>query len=509
MNKESYKIIIIEPPFYRLYRNTSSLYKYPNSLGYLAGAIKKATNWTVMTYNADFHPESSPLEISYMKGEGFNNYIASLENPSERIWKEIELTLASFKPDVVGISSMTQKYASARIVAGIAKKISRDCQVIIGGPHPSMVGSEVLKCPDIDIAVIGEGERTIVELLDAITRQCGFTDIDGMVYRDNGKVVENPCREFIDDLDSLSFPHINAPNTLKDYPSYSKEAFRGILATRGCPHNCSFCGSRMIWSRRPRYRSTENVISEMKSLQEKGLKLINFDDDTFGINKQYINELCNSMIKNLNGLKWSCEIHVNLVSEDLIALMKRAGCVSIDLGIESGSNEILKQIRKGFTIEKAFQASEVIKRQNIVLNTFFMTGFPQETESTLEETFNAMRQIKTDGIIYSIFTPYPNTELFKYCEDRGLIDGSLDYSLFNHQSPANYFCIDISRERFQYLSSKIESFVGMRNATLTRRRVFSSYGINKVREYGLAKSFARGVKRITNQKRFKQRLSRH
>ena len=147
------------PPFYRLFKDTYALARYPLSLGYLAGTIKKETDWDVMVYNADFIPDSEPgIKNSYMTSVGFDKYLCNLRDSSGQVWRETKSVILEYKPDVVGISSMSQNFASSRIVAKLAKEINRDTIVVVGGPHPSMVGGEVLKCRDIDICVKGEGE---------------------------------------------------------------------------------------------------------------------------------------------------------------------------------------------------------------------------------------------------------------------------------------------------------------------------------------------------------------
>lgn len=148
-------------------------------------------------------------------------------------------------------------------------------------------------------------------------------------------------------------------------------------------------------------------------------------------------------------------MHVKLVDDTIISLMKRAGCDLIQLGIESGNNEILKKIGKDITIEEAFLACKIIREYNIALQTFFITGFPQDTEKTLKDTMAAMKKTKSNFIVYSIFTPYPGTEAFEVCKMNGLINNDYDISLYNHQSPANCFCINISQEKFRVLLLKI------------------------------------------------------
>jgi radical SAM superfamily enzyme YgiQ (UPF0313 family) len=367
-------------------------------------------------------------------------------------------------------------------VAKIVKKINRHITVVIGGSHPSMVGAEVLNCPDIDIAVKSEGENTIVELLNAIAAKTEFDSIKGIIYKKNGQIVENAPREFIKDLDSLCFPHEIAPKALKGYNQYPLIAFRNIFTIRGCPHNCNV-----------RFRSPDNIIREIKGLQDIGLKSIHFDDDTFGVNKQYLSNLCNAIIMHCPGLKWSCELHVKLVDEQIISLMKKSGCYSIQIGVESGNNEILKAMRKNITIKDAFAACKIIKRYGIELEAFFIVGFPQETEETLSDTVKAMKNIECDVINYSIFTPYPGTEAFDFCKEKGLISDDYNISLYNHQSPANCFCMNITPERFRLLVSKIEKMVDRKYSLNRLKRVFSSNTIRRIQELGIGKSLERSL----------------
>lgn len=494
---EANRILLIEPPFYRLYKDTYSLDRYPLSLGYLAGIVKKETTWDVMVYNADFTPQHELIKLSYWTGEGFQNYLHDLKDLSRDVWEEVKSTILEYKPSVVGISATSQNFTSACVVAKLAKEASNQIVVIVGGPHPSMVGKEVLNCPDIDVGVKGEGEKTLVELLHAIKSGKGFDRIRGIVYRKERRLVENPPREFIEDLDSLPFPHENAPEVLKDYDLYPITAFRNIFAVRGCPYNCFFCGSRKIWSRRVRFRSPENVVSEIKGLQRMGLRLIHFDDDTFGISKEYIRNLCNAIIENCPEIKWSCELHAKLADEATISLMKAAGCHSIDLGIESGNNEILKAMRKQITIEEALVACDLIKKHGIELKSFFIVGFPQETEETLNDTLEAMKKTRSDVLIYSVFTPYPGTEAFEFCREKGLIDDDYDVSLYNHQSPANCFCINIPRERFRELTSRIERVIDRRNSINRVKRIFFSTTFKRIQELGFAKSLKKGLQILT------------
>jgi anaerobic magnesium-protoporphyrin IX monomethyl ester cyclase len=171
--------------------------------------------------------------------------------------------------------------------------------------------------------------------------------------------------------------------------------------------------------------------------------------------------------------------------------MKKAGCKTIKMGVESGNNGILKEIRKGITIEDAINAARIIKKANIGLELFFMVGFPQETEETLNDTFKAIKNIPCDNIIYSIFTPYPGTELFDYCKQDGIIPENFDISLCNHQSPINYFSYKIPREKFNALVRRMEREIDRLNSYKKLKRIFSYEIYLKIKHKGLLKSLSR------------------
>ena len=492
MNAQRRKILLIEPPFGRLFKDTYSLDRYPLGLAYLAGVIQQNTDWEVEAYNADFTPHSEMIKVSYLTGEGFLNYRRNLQEPFSPAWEEIQTALEEFRPDVVAISTKTQTYASARVVAHLTKQIDSDIRVLVGGPHPSIAGSDALDCPDFDVAILGEGEQTVVEVLNALDAGRKLNEIDGVAYREARKVVLTSPRKLIQDLDSLPFPHAAAPETLKNYDKYPLTAFKNVFAVRGCPYDCFFCGSRRIWSRTVRYRSVENVVAELRALQAKGLRFVHFDDDTFGVKPSYIKELCEAITKSCPKLNWSCEMHVRLVNEQTISIMKRAGCFMIQIGIESGSNEILQAMRKGFTIEEAFEACRIIRRHHIRLQTFFMVGFPQETESTLSATVSAMKRIASNRVMYSIFTPYPGTEAYDLCLENDLIAEGTNPSLYFHQNPENCFCLHISPERFRELLTDVERTVDRRNALQRAKEIFSLHTVRRIGELGFRQGLRKG-----------------
>jgi radical SAM superfamily enzyme YgiQ (UPF0313 family) len=478
--KQRRRILLVNPPYRRLFKDTFSLTKYPLSLGYLAGTIKEETDWDVMVYNADFSPTAEDVTVSYLAGPGFENYQRNLKDLSTRAWRELKATIEDYEPEIIGIYTCASNSTSAAVTASLAKEINKHIVVVVGGPHSTAAGQETLIDLNIDVAVKGEGEKTIVDLLNATAHVESFASVKGIIYREHDQLTETPGRELAADLDHLRFPYKYAREVLKDYEKYPKSAFNVIMVSRGCPYDCFFCGSRSIWNRIARYRSVANVVDEMKSLMNIGLKSFEFNDDTFTLNREYTCELCDALIQECPGISWTCETRVDRVDEQLVALMKRAGCRAIYLGVESGNNAILKQMRKGTTLAEAVQATEMVRKHGIRVRANFLVGSPWETEDTLNDTFRAMRAIRAT-IGYSIFTPYPGTEAFEYCAKAGLIEQGYDVSLYNHQSPENCFCMNIPKERFRELASKIENYVDKHN---TREYLLSLDIVNALKSYG-------------------------
>ncbi len=468
--RDSKRLLLIEPPFLRLYNDSYSRSRYPTGLGYIAAQVATKTDWEVKVYNADFASHAVTPSLSDLCGNGYSDYLQGLLEPeTSACWDEIRMRIGEHRPSVLGISVTSQTFRSGCNVAEIAKQMDPSCLVIMGGPHASAVGAEVLSCQYVDVVVRGEGESSMLQLLAVLSSGGDLSAVEGISYRTPTAIMDNPACPFLPDLDALTSPVAVVERVLIDYLAYPVSSFGNIVAIRGCPKNCLFCGSRSIWSRVPRFRSPENVAEEMASLYEMGVRFVNFDDDTFGVCNEYIEDLCECIRRRCPQARWRCEMHVKNVTPDTLQTMKAAGCRSIAIGIESGSDEILRAIRKGITRAEALRACQMIRGNLMRLSVFFMVGVPQETMKTLSDTFDLMQQCDADEIIYSVFTPYPGTEAFQLCEQLGLIDDQWDVAMYSHQSPNNCFCTNLDRREFRMMAQTIETYVDKRNAD--RRRL--------------------------------------
>ena len=485
--KSNKKIMLIEPPFYRLYHDQFCLVKYPLALGYLSGSILRKTKWEVQTYNADFNAKKKSFDPSgeYLSGKGFKRYLSSLKDMTFPIWDEIKKSIEEFNPSVIGLTVKSQNFTSGTIVAQIAKKINPEVKILVGGAHSTMNGTKVFECKDIDFACIGEGENTISDLLNTLENNRDLNLVDGIKFRENNKIITTKPRAYIDDLDTLDFALTTAPKVLKNFDRYPKRAFGYVFGSRGCPYACTFCESKAMWTRKVRYRSPENIISELKQMYEFGIRQVNFDDDTFGISKKNIKIINDLLEKELPDMTYTCETVVQLAKdEQVVKDMKRGGCTGTYVGIESGNNEMLKSIKKTQTTDECVQAIRNLQKHGIDSHAFIMVGFPNETEETFKQTMDFLPKLKPDNIIFSVFTPYPGSDLFYQCQKDGIIDGEFDLSIYNHQSPLNCFTKNISKERFYELRREADKFVDKYNQKAKFRR-----GIAALRNLGIKATF--------------------
>lgn len=464
------RLLLIEPPFYRLHKLSYGLCKYPLGLGYLAAAVTRDSLAEVQVVNGDFHQDPELFSVPYLTGEGYRSYRENVTDLNHPSYAGLRRQVRNFRPHVVGISVKTPVLASALMCARIAKEEDPDTLVVLGGPHATATMGEVLVHKAVDVVTSGEGEQTIAGLIRAVSEDSDFKNVRGISFRRAGKIISTSPQSKLADLDGLPFPYRYAAQVLADYNSYPLKAFGHVFSSRGCSFRCTYCSSPGIWGHPVRFRSEENILAELTELRHYGLTRIHFDDDTFGLKKKRLVRLCNLIEKASLNLTFGCETHVSLISEATVTAMVRAGFDKIQLGLESGDDSILKKINKNFTVQEAVHAAGLVKSAGLGLEIFIMVGFPDETEDSLRATLRLLEKIECDKIIYSLFTPYPGTPLFDECRRLGLINEEYDYSRFSHQSPENSFCPGIGKERFRILASEMESLVFQKNAASRAHR---------------------------------------
>ena len=464
MNKErKIKVLLINPPFHRL-KGLGHIY-YPIGLGYLC-AVANKLGMEARIYNAEAPDINEKLNYSEQFNQQIKShkkYIDALNDSGHYVWKEINDVIASFRPDVVGITVMTSKYASARKVSEIAKGINGGhTKIIWGGPHPTLCTQDVIGEPLVDFVVSGEGEETFEELLTELVKGEGnLGNVKGLAYKVNGIAQINPARELVQNLDNLSLP--DRENIL--YPErYFPNSFGNMITLRGCPFLCGYCSAKSIWSKKARYRSIDNVVSEISWVKERyGSRDFYFWDDSFTLNRDRVINICNVLISSALNISWGCTTRVDLLDQEMLFLMKRAGCDYISIGVESGSERILKIIEKNITVKQIKNAVAMINKSKIPFEAFFMIGFPDEKKEDIEKTFQLMKEINGGTVCFSIFTPYPGSAQFEIAKRYGLIPAKINWSDYSHQGSENYFVKDIPREQFKEYVDKLSNWVDSKN----------------------------------------------
>ncbi|MBI2042704.1 MAG: radical SAM protein [Candidatus Nealsonbacteria bacterium] len=360
-----------------------------------------------------------PLGLLYLgaalENNGFKPKILDTQLHNWTMEETIE-RCAGQSPDVAGLYCNTSNYRhTLELAQGIKEKLH--IPIIFGGPHVTIRPLEVLSNNCVDYIVIGEGELSLVELLNGLKTKTDLRAVKGIGFKENGEAVITPRRELIRELDSLPFPARHLVPLLSYRPSpnqYKRTPMTTMMVSRGCPYNCTFCNTEAIWTRKYRIRSVQSVIKEIKHLIDNyGIKEINFWDDVWGLNREWIEEFCETILREKIDLTWSCECRVNTIARDLLEKMKKAGCRCIFFGIESLDPEILEAVNKRITIEQITQALSWTKEAGIESRANFILGLPKETPEKVRKMLKTLCKLNPDYVKFNILTPYPETALYK------------------------------------------------------------------------------------------------
>ncbi|MGD2090150.1 MAG: radical SAM protein [Candidatus Aminicenantes bacterium] len=416
MKKNIQKIYLLYPP-------VSKLERYSSKIGAAGG-------------------EQLPLGIYYLASYLLENgYLVKVTDAEANhlTVNEILNEIDQFSPNFVGISSTTVAFHRALECANEIKNKFESIKIILGGPHITSNYKHAMSYPAFDYGVIGEGEITLKELLDHICNHQPIEDIKGIVYRDqNDRVIKNPPREYISNLDILPFPAYELVKNMRLYTpppqNYKSFPVATIITSRGCPNQCTFC-DRNVFGKKYRERSAENVFKEIKLLYEKyQIKEIQFVDDTFLISKKRIYNLFELLDKAKIMLHWVCLSRINVVDYEFLKFLKSNGCWHISFGIESGDDRILKLIKKNIKLDQAKQVINWCKKLKIKSKGFFIIGHPGENLETIDKTIKISRELKLDDIVVTLNTPLPGSPQYFEANKYGKLDKT-DWSKFNMWQP--------------------------------------------------------------------------
>ena len=416
------KILLLSPPMhYGAYNEAGRLYldkSYPPlGLGYIAAVLEK---------------------------EGYDVKVIDLvDTPFE----DVEKIVKNEKPQIVGISCNLTDYRWGSFkLAQIVKRIDPNIKVIMGGSHATHMYQQILPNFPVDVIVRFEGEFTFLDLVKALEAGSNLRCVNGIAFKNEEGIIKNEDRPPIADLDSLPFPayhffdfdryiHYSSPIRFKKKKS-SELKSSNMMTSRGCPYNCQYCSVTKFWHRRCRLRSAKNVVDEMELLYSKfGVTHFNFFDDVFTLNNERVIEICKEIISRKLDVCWECVTRVDFVSIKMLEWMKKAGCLSISYGVESGSSTVLKAINKRQTYAQIVEAFKMTHETGIYAYILLMIGNPNEAERSVNETIELLQIIKPDKIRTNLTMIYPATDLYEVCKQKGLIND--EYWLTEKAAPIN------------------------------------------------------------------------
>lgn len=384
-------ILLINPP-------CRSAYLLPLGLGYIASVIRdKGHNVKILDINA---LEYSPEKV-------------------RQILKNLDF-------DIAGIGGLTTTYGYVKWLSHAIKKDRPHVPIVAGNmvstAHPELL----LKNSSVDIAVIDEGELTFKDIVSAIESNRDIGGIKGIFYKDSSKkIIKNPPRERITDLDLLPFPAWDL-FPMEVYLNNSRLSSSTGLASinistvRGCPYSCTFCSRQ--FGRKVYTRFAKGIVDEIKELKIRyKIKSIAFSDDLFLVNEERVLELCDRIIFDKIDIKWSTSGRVNLVNDNLLKKMHKAGCIELSFGFESGSQDMLNRMNKAVTVAQAEKAIKITRKAGIRVLGSFIFGMPGETHESIKETLAFIKRTQLPMYRFFYATPYPKTELYEIAMKTGKI----------------------------------------------------------------------------------------
>ncbi len=416
------RVLLVNPPMI-LHQSDIPQFGHPIGLAYLGAVLREHGHQVSILDTVIRNPKG------HQKGE-----LLHIGMYGQSIQKEV----SAYEPQVVGISSMfTSQANSVHRLAKLIKDRDKNMITIVGGAHPSALPQEMLQDKNVDFIVLGEGEETVVELLQCLSNSQEPEEVYGIGYRKNGQQVTRPRHNTIKNLDELPFPAwdmLEMDKYAKHHSGYGpvvkNTPFFSISTSRGCPLHCMFCTVPSIWGHNWRGRSPQSAVDEIEILNKKyGIEEIYFVDDNLLWDRKRLAEICDELVRRKIEVSWATPngVNINFVEHDLLHKMRRSGCFLLCFGIESGNEYIRdKVVRKRILVPHAKEVVKWCRELNIWTSGCFIIGLPGENEKTFRETIQFSQGLDMDSSSFFVSRLMPGTELWKLCEEKGYVDKNPD-----------------------------------------------------------------------------------
>ncbi len=472
------RVLLIDPPFYRILGFYNRY--FPVSVTQIATTLQRYGHDAVV-YDADCNKAPQYMDYASLP-QHYPQYLSSLQDQTHTVWEEVKDVIGQIEARVVGISVWTTYAAAAFHTARLCKEVNPACTVVMGGPHATAKAKEILDiCPYVDYVITGEGETAMLQLIESdLAEGNALENIPGLSFRNSEAVVHNPV------ICAAPLTELPTPDRslLMNEDTYSPEDMGLIMSSRGCPFACAYCATH---TRYVSYTPVDRVLEEIRHVRQKyGTTFFSFKDDSFTVNKKRVAEFCDRLIGEHLAIQWECNTRVDLITEDLLRRMKKAGCRSIKVGIESGSDRILSKMNKGISREQVRSAARILKRVGIFWTGYFMMGVPGETVDEIRQTLDFMHEIKPDFASISVYEPFPGTPMFEEGVARGLVKPQMTMEDFYTMLPNDYYKADphrqvesIGPDEFHALARDVKSEFHAYNKSLAKtvKRASSRLGL--------------------------------
>ena len=410
------RILLLNPAF-RAPKQAGFGLSFPLGLAYLATALKNAGHDVI---GLDAAIEAPPTTSS----DGTTHYGLTENQLRNRIIK--------IKPDLVGISCFfSSRFPAVLKSAQVIKNIDRAIPIIVGGAHPSIMPERVCANQAIDFAMIGESERSFPDFINVHEQGGDLRKIDGLAFKQDGKIIINAKTRYENNLEELSFPDWDTfglekyLNLKKDRWGLGYGRYAPVITSRRCPYNCNFCSVHKVMGSKYRVRSAAHVFREIELLATRyGVNEVSFEDDNLTYYKTRFIEICKRIIESGIKIKWHTPngVHVGSLDHEMIGWAKKAGCDSLNLAIESGDEYMSnKVIKKGISTKKIYDVTRFCRKAGIKVNAYFVIGMPGETDESIDNTRKLIRDLHFENISIFSATPIPGTRLYEECLAKGYI----------------------------------------------------------------------------------------